>query len=179
MSVIEIRPGIPDDMHCFRGLPDREPGLDRCRLVLDRSAGTATWIGDGYRVRRVEMRIGPGSGELAGVVRAVYPSSLYRAGLWGRLFLVDGTGRVLARSLLAPQDVLEQFWPLSAFDGTGLTVRAEEFRNTRLAHKAYPGAVPTWPFNAGVGWSYLSLSVLGAAPWGVMALVALMADGPA
>ena len=169
MSAVEIRPGVPDDLSCYRFQPDREPGLDRCRLVVDRSAGTATWIGDGYRVRRVEMRLGLGAGELAGVVRAVSPYVFQ--GLWGRVLLVDGNGRVLARSRLAPKEVLEQLWPLDAFDGTGLPVRAEEFRNTRVKQRAHPGAAPAWPFTAGVGWLQLTSAVLGAAPFGVMLLI--------
>ena len=80
MSAVEIRPGVPDDMSCYRFMPDREPGLDRWRLVVDRSAGTASWIGDGYRARRVQMRLGMGAGELAGVVRALHPS-LFSVGL--------------------------------------------------------------------------------------------------
>jgi len=178
VSAVEIRPGVADDMSCYLLMPDREPGLDRCTLVVDRSAGTATWTGDGYRMRRAKMRLGLGAGELAEVVRAVSPY-VCQGGLWGRLLLVDGNGRVLARSLLAPQEVLEQFWPLDAFDGTGLPVRAEEFRNTRLLQRAHPGAAPAWPFTAGYFWLQLACLVSTGALLGLIALVVVLTGWPA
>jgi hypothetical protein len=173
MSVMEIRPGMPD-LSYFKGLPAREPRLSRCRLVVDRSAGTATWEGDGRRPDRVDMEVGDGPGQLAALVRAIYPRSPYLPELSGRLLLVDGTGRVLARSMVVNQRIFEHMWPFGALDAAGLPVREERFTNTRRLQKTHPGAAPTWPFTAGYGWVVLSSMAIAALIIGVAALVVVV-----
>ena len=177
MSAVEIRPVVPD-MGAVTVLPDPRPWIERCRLVVDRRAGTALWRSDLRRQTQVELRLGQGPGELAGIVRALYPPLMPNSldtVLSGRLLLVDGTGRVLTRSLMVPQTLFDQMWPSSLLQSTGLPVREERFRNTRLAQKAHPGAAPLWPVTAGYGWLLLTVFTVLAASAGVIAaVVALM-----
>ncbi|SOD92949.1 hypothetical protein [Blastococcus haudaquaticus] len=160
MNAVEIRPGMPD-MSYFKGTPDREPALRRCRLVVDRSAGTATWVGDGLRERRVDLTLGEGPGQLAELVRVVYPWFFLSDELAGRLLLVDSGGRVLARSMRASQRIFEQMWPFDVLDASGLPVREERFANSRRLQQAHRGAAPDWPITAGRGWMLLT-SMSGA-----------------
>ena len=177
MSVVEIRPPMPE----LRGIswPDPRPGFSRCRLLVDRTAGTATWIGDVSRAQQEEFRLGQGAGELAELVRVIHPPPFlkrywYDPGLWGRLLLVDGTGRVLARSRLLPQYAFEQMWPFSVLDASGLPVAEERFANTRLAQRAHPGAAPLWPFTAGPGWLLLTNLGITALLFALIALVVVL-----
>jgi hypothetical protein len=172
MSAVEIRPPMPE----LTGIswPDPRPGFSRCRLLVDRTAGTATWTGDVSRAHQQDFRLGSGAGELAGLVRAIYPRSLWEADLCGRLLLVDGTGRVLARSRLLPQYAFEQMWPFSVLDASGLPVTEERFANTRLVQKAHPGAAPLWPFTAGYGWLMLASFGVTALLFALIALLVVL-----
>lgn len=174
MSVAEIRPPMPE----LTGLswPDPRPGFSRCRLVVDRAAGTATWTGDLSRARQQEFRLGSGDGELAALVRALHPRSFWLVAndLCGRLLLVDGTGRVLARTRLLPQYAFEQMWPFDVLDASGLPVTEERFADTRLVQKAHPGAAPLWLFTAGYGWLMLTCFGITALLFALIALVVVL-----
>jgi hypothetical protein len=140
MTALEVRPVVPE-MGDLKVVPDPRPRIERCRLVVDRSAGTATWLSDGAKQERLELRIGDGSGELAGLVRAVYPPMMPNAWetvLAGRVLLVDSRGRVLARSGMLTQVLFDQAWPMGLLESTGLPVREERFRNTRLPRRHTP-----------------------------------------
>lgn len=170
MSAVEVRPHIPD-FGSEPVVPDPRPGLERCRLQVDRDAGTAVWVDGG---RRVELRLGDAPGELAGLVRAVYPPLMPNAFLTtiaGQLLLVDSTGAVLVRGTSLPRGAFDQAWPASLLARTGLPVQEAEFRNSRLAHKAHRGAAPHWPVTAGFGWLLLTTTTCLLA---VAALVALV-----
>lgn len=169
MTAVEIRPPVPE----LTGIswPDPRPGFARCRLVVDRAAGTATWTGDRSRDEPREFRLGQGPGELAALVRALYPRSLWQPELCGRLLLVDGAGRTLARSRLLPQYAFEQMWPFPVLDASGLPVTEERFANTRLVQKAHRGAAPLWPWTAGYGWLMLSSFAFTAVLFALIALV--------
>jgi hypothetical protein len=91
--------------------------------------------------------------------------------LAGRVLLVDGTGRVLARSGLLTQALFDQAWPMSLLESTGLPAREERFRNTRLAQKAHPGAAPLWPLTAGYLWFLLTIGTIVAVLLGTLAAV--------
>jgi hypothetical protein len=172
MTAVEIRPPMPE----LTGInwPDPRPGFARCRLIVDRAAGTATWTGDRARVEPREFRLGQGPGELAGLIRVLHPRSLWQPELCGRLLLVDGTGRTLARSLLLRQYAFEQMWPFPVLDASGLPVTEERFTNTRLAQKAHRGAAPLWPLTAGYGWLLLSSFAFTAVLFGLIALVVVV-----
>jgi hypothetical protein len=173
VNAVEIRPYVPE-MGGLKVVPDPRPWIERCRLVVDRQAGTATWLDDSRTQRRVDLRLGDGPGELYEVVRTVYPPAMPNdpnTTLNGRLLLVDRAGRVLARSLPLPQPLFEQMWPFSLLDSTGLPVREERFRNTRLAQKAHPGAAPLWPVTAGYGWLMLTVLLCLAVLGGLATLV--------
>ena len=173
MSPVEVRPHVPE-LGEVQIWPDPRPWIACCRLVVDRRAGTATWLDDSRRQRRVELRLGGEPGELHGIVRALYPPAMpndAHTTLSGRLLLVDRSGRVLGRSLLLPQPLVEQMWPVGLLDGTGLPVREERFRNTRLAQRAHPGAAPMWPVTAGWGWFLLTALVTLAVLAGLATLV--------
>jgi hypothetical protein len=173
MRAVEVRPVVPE-MGGLKVVPDPRPRIERCRLVVDRTAGTATWLSDGAKQERVEFRIGDGPGELAGLVRAVYPPAMPNAWdtvLAGRVLLVDSGGRVLARSAMLTQALFDQAWPMGLLESTGLPVREERFRNTRLAHKAHPGAAPLWPFTAGYFWFLLAIGTIVAVFFGLLAVV--------
>jgi hypothetical protein len=173
MTALEVRPVVPE-MGGIKVVPDPRPRIERCRLVVDRTAGTATWLSDGAKQERVEFRIGDGPGELAGLVRAVYPPMMPNAWetvLAGRVLLVDASGRVLARSGMLTQVLFEQAWPMGLLESTGLPVREERFRNTRLAQKAHPGAAPLWPLTAGFYWFVLTVATIVALLFGVVAAV--------
>ncbi|MGY1688853.1 hypothetical protein [Geodermatophilus sp. SYSU D01105] len=173
MTALEVRPVVPE-MGDVKVVPDPRPRIERCRLVVDRSAGTATWLSDGAKQERVGFRIGDGPGELAGLVRALYPPMMPNAWdtvLAGRVLLVDSGGRVLARSGMLAQALFDQAWPMGLLESTGLPVREERFRNTRLAQKAHPGTAPLWPLTAGYGWFLLSVATLVALLFGVVAAV--------
>ena len=173
MSSVELRPHVPE-LGEVRIVPDPRPWIARCRLVVDRQAGTATWLDDFRRQHRVELRLGAQPSELYEVVRAVYPPAMpndEHTTLSGRLLLVDRSGRVLARSLLPPRPLLEQMWPVGLLDGTGLPVREEHFANTRLAQRAHPGAAPMWPITAGWGWFFVTVSLCLALLAGLATLV--------
>ena len=173
MSAVEVRPFVPD-LGPLKVVPDPRPGIERCRLVVDRAAGTAIWLSDGRRQERVELRLGSGPGELCEIIRALYPPTMPHAWdtlLGGRLLLVDAGGRVLVRSTMLPQLLFDQMWPLPLLESTGLPVREERFRNTRLAHRAHPGAAPLWPLTAGYGWFLLTVGTIVALLFGVLAAV--------
>jgi hypothetical protein len=152
-------------------IPDPRPGFARCRLIVDRAAGTATWVGDGRTEDRRQLRIGDAPGELSAVVRVIYPRSLWWPALAGRLLLVDSSGTVLARSMVLQQDLFFQMWPYSVLDRSGLPATEERFHNTRLLQKAHRGAAPSWPFTAGYGWLLLTCAVLVAVLFGAAALL--------
>jgi hypothetical protein len=174
VSAVEIRPDIPDLAGVLM-IPDPGPGIARCRLIVDHDAGTAVWLSDGRSQERVELRIGDGPGELADVLRLVYPRDFWFPDhLAGRLLLVDSTGRVIARSRLVQQDVFFQTWPYPVLDASGLPVREVRYRNSRLVQKAHPGAAPSWPFTAGYCWMLLVNSVIVTALFGFMALVVML-----
>jgi hypothetical protein len=176
MSAVEVKPHVPD-MGDLRIVPDPRPGIARCRLVVDRSAGTATWTPDRGRAMPVELRLGDGPGELAGIVWAIYPPAMPNAletVLGGQLLLVDGAGRVLARSTMVPQVLFEQMWPFDLLDATGLPVQEERFRNSRLAQKAHRGAAPHWPVTAGFGWLMLTTSTAIGLVAALVTLVVLL-----
>jgi hypothetical protein len=173
VSAVEIRPTVPD-MGAVKVLPDPRPWIERCRLVVDRRAGTAVWLSDHRKQERVELRIGDRPGELAAIVRVLHPPLMPNAletVLSGRLLLVDAGGRVLARSLMVPQVLFDQMWPFPVLEASGLPVREERFRNTRLAQKAHPGAAPMWPVTAGYGWLLLTVFTVLAVVFGLMALI--------
>lgn len=173
MSLVEVRPHIPD-LGTEPVVPDPRPGLERCRLQVDRDAGTALWVADGRRPRRVELRLGDAPGELAALVRAVYPPLMpnaFTTTVAGQLLLVDSTGAVLVRGTTLPRAAFEQAWPASLLERTGLPVQEAEFRNSRLAQKAHRGAAPHWPLTAGFGWLLLTAT---ACLLGIALLVALV-----
>jgi hypothetical protein len=173
VTPVEIRPRVPE-MGSVRIVPDPRPWIERCRLVVDRQAGSALWLDDWRKQHRVELRLGDGPGELHGLVRAVYPPMMPNAPettLSGRLLLIDRDGRVVARSTLLPQPLFEQMWPFDLLDATGLPVREERFRNTRLAQQAHPGTAPLWPITAGFGWLMLTVVVVLGVLVGAAALV--------
>ena len=173
MSAVEIRPHVPE-LGSLKVVPDPRPRLARCRLEVDRRAGTAIWQGEKAGGKPVELRLGDAPGELAEIVRVVYPSAFPNAvdvTLVGRVLLVDCTGRVLVRTEQQPQVVFEQAWPFSVLDAGGLPVREQRFRNTRLLQEAHPGAARLWPLSAGVGWFMLTV---GGAVALLMALVAVI-----
>ncbi|MGY1703942.1 hypothetical protein ACI79C_05150 [Geodermatophilus sp. SYSU D00697] len=173
MTAVEVRPVVPE-MGGVKVVPDPRPRIERCRLVVDRSAGTATWLSDGGKQERRDLRIGDGPGELAGLVRAVYPPMMPNAWetvLAGRVLLVDAGGRVLARSGMLTQVLFDQAWPMGLLKSTGLPVREERFRNTRLAQKAHPGAAPLWPLTAGFYWFLLTVATIVALLFGAVAAV--------
>lgn len=160
MSVVEVRPRVPD-LGAQPVVPDPRPGLERCRLQVDQDAGTAVWVADGRRPRRTELRLGDAPGELAALVRAVYPPAM--PGAWSttlaaQLLLVDSTGAVLARAAMLPQAAFEQAWPTSLLARTGLPVQEARFRNSRTAQRAHRGAAPHWPVTAGFGWLLLTVT---------------------
>ena len=174
MSAVEIRPFMPD-LSGALVLTDPRPGVARCRLVVDVDAGRASWLGDGRSAEPVDLRIGDRSGELAAVLRLVYPRSFWLPhDLAGRLLLVDSTGRVLARSRLVRQSILFQMWPYRVLDACGLSVKEVRYRNSRLVQKEHPGAAPSWPFTAGYYWLLLTNAVLISAFVGLMALVIVL-----
>jgi hypothetical protein len=173
VSAVEIRPFVPE-LGDLKVVPDPRPRLARTRLVVDRAAGTAVWHGERERDAPVELRLGSGRGELAGLVRAVYPPAMpsgLETRLAGRVLLVDGEGAVLVRSGQHTQAVFDRAWPLAVLDASGLPVREERFRNTRLAQQAHRGAAPFWPLTAGLGWFALSLGIALALFWGAVALI--------
>lgn len=173
MTAVELRPVVPD-LGDLRIVPDPRPRIERSALVVDRSAGTAVWHSDDRTPRRVELRLGRGRGELATLTRAVYPPFMphgFDTRLSGRLLLLDGTGRVLARSLLLPQELFDQAWPRTLLEQSGLPVSEERFRNTRVAESAHAGTAPLWPLTAGYGWFLLTV---GSAVAAVIALLVLV-----
>ena len=173
MSAVEIRPGVPD-LGSLKVFPDPRPRLARCRLVVDRRAGTAQWTGEKEGAEPVELTLGEAPGEVAEIVRAVYPSAFPNAAdatLVGRVLLVDSTGRVLARTEQQPQAVFEQAWSFDVLDRSGLPVREQRFANTRLAQKAFPGTARMWPLTAGVGWFFLTVGGTIAVLLALLALV--------
>ncbi len=174
MNAVDIHPDTPDLSGSLM-FPDPRPGFARCRLRVDLGASTASWLGDGRSQEPVDLRIGDGSGELAAVLRLIYPRNFwFPHDLAGRLLLVDSTGRVLARSRLVQQAILFQMWPYQVLDACGLPVREVRYRNSRLVQKAHPGATPSWPFTAGYYWLLLTTAVLTAALFGLMALVVVL-----
>jgi hypothetical protein len=173
MTAVEVRPVVPE-MGSLKVVPDPRPRIERCRLVVDRAAGTATWLSDGGKQERLDLRIGNGPGELAALVRAVYPPAMPNGidtKLAGRVLLVDSTGRVLARSGTLTQALFDQAWPMSLLESTGLPVREERFRNTRVAQKAHPGVAPLWPLTAGYFWFLLTIGMVVALLVGTLSVV--------
>jgi hypothetical protein len=176
MSAVELRPYVPE-MGDTPVVPDPRPWIERSRLIVDRQAGTAVWLADTRKQERVELRLGDAPGELAAVVRVIYPPLFPNAWfprLNGRLFLVDCDGRVLARSLSLPQTLFEQMWPFDLLDRAGLPMREERFRNTRLMHAALPGSAPPWPLTAGYGWFLLTVTAGLAVLFGLATLVVVV-----
>lgn len=176
MTSVEIQPHVPE-MGDVRMIPDPRPWIERCRLVVDRAAGTATWSNDSRKQDRLELRLGDGPGELYEIVRAIYPPMMpndLNTVLSGRLFLVDREGRVLAKSLMVPQALFEQMWPFDLLDATGLPVREARFKNTRLAQKAHPGAAALWMVTAGFGWLMLTTFTAIAVVAALVTLVVLL-----
>lgn len=176
MSRIEIRPHVPV-LGALPVFPDPRPRMARCRLVVDRWNGTAEWQGERKRQEPVTLRVGNAPGELAEIVRIVYPSTFPSAAvrvLVGRVLLVDSTGRVLARTEQQPQVVFEQAWPFSVLDASGLPVREQRFHNTRLAQKTFPGAARAWPLTAGRGWFLLTMTLGLSVLFGLAALLVVL-----
>jgi len=154
MTIIELRPE-PITSTAHRIVPDPAPRLARCRLTIDRAARSATWRPDSLRDGDLVLPLGDGPKELHALVRAVYPPAMPNSPdmvLSGRLLLVDSSGRVLARSGVLPQEAFAQAWPTDVLESSGLPVREERFRNTRLLQKRYRGAAPLWPVTSGFLW---------------------------
>ncbi|MCA0146557.1 hypothetical protein [Blastococcus sp. LR1] len=137
--------------------------IPHCSLTIDRESGVVTWVDDAVR-RRVQLPLGNGPGEVAGLLRASYPP--VKAGHPQlpdvfRLMLVDGSGRVLARSAVRAAAHMDQMWPVELLETSGLPVQTRRFKNTRLLNKAHPGAAPLWVFSGGL-WLLMLWSLLGA-----------------
>lgn len=172
MTAVEVRPFVPGPSR-QKVVPDPRPGLERCRLVVDRDAGTLTWHPEGGS-DSTSLPLGDGPGQVAAVVRAVYPASFHFGVdtlLSGRVLLVDSTGRVLLRSKLLTQELFDEAWPLTLLRTSGLPAREERFGSTRVLQRAHRGAAPLWPLTAGFGWFLLSTLVVVL---GLLGLVALL-----
>lgn len=162
MSARVVRPR-PVEKGPVRVFPDPGPRLAHCRLTVDAAAGAAEWVPDQVGAAPVTLTVGSGPGQLAGLVRAVYPGAFPNAvhvALCGRVLLVDGSGAVLARSAQVPQNVFDQAWPIAVLRQSGLPVAEERFKNTRLLQRTHRGAAPLWPLTAGYLWFLLSITVV-------------------
>ena len=89
--------------------------------------------------------------------------------------LVDGSGRVLARSDARAAAYMDQMWPVELLETSGLPVQTRRFSNTRLLNKAHPGAAPLWVFSGGL-WLLMLWALLGAVV--VLAVGGFLAGNP-
>ncbi|RZU32718.1 hypothetical protein [Blastococcus saxobsidens] len=147
---VVLRPGVPE-MNAGSRYVARN--VENCSLAIDRQNSQVTWVDDAFRQGCVQLPLGPGSGEVAGLLRATFPpikaAHPRYPDVW-RLMLVDGDGHVLARS--APQRLQwrDTMWPVESLETSGLPVHDRRFRSTRHMQKAHPGAAPLWMFTGGI-----------------------------
>ncbi|NEK86965.1 hypothetical protein GCU60_14565 [Blastococcus saxobsidens] len=147
-------------------------------LTIDREGGEVIWEDDAVRQRRVELPLGTGPGEVAGLLRASYPpvkAGHPRIPDVFRLMLVDDSGRVVARSAAWAAAYMDKMWPVELLETSGLPVQTRRFSNTRLLNKAHPGAAPLWVFSGGL-WLLMLWALLGAVV--VLAVGGLLAGNP-
>ncbi|RBY87095.1 hypothetical protein DQ244_17300 [Blastococcus sp. TBT05-19] len=159
---VVLRPEIPEPAAAGGLLVGNLPTSS---LTIDRERGEVTWVDDAIRQRRVQLPLGTGPGEVAGLLRAIFPPTKIghpRLPDVFRVMLVDDSGRVLARSAARPASWLDEMWPVELLEASGLPVQTRRFDNTRLLHKAHPGAAPLWVFTGGL-WLLMLWGLLGAA----------------
>ena len=142
-----VRPEIPEPRPPF-GFGRL---VARSFLAIDRGRGEVTWADDNFRQRRMTLPLGPGAGEVAGLLRATYRFAYYvRPKANCRLMLVDGEGRVLARSAVWQVDDFDRAWPVGLLEASGLPVHDRRFKNTAVMDKAYPDSAPMYWFTGNV-----------------------------
>ena len=140
-GTVVVRPDIPEP----RPRVGFGHSVARSYLAIDRERGEVTWADDNVRQRRVQLPLGSGPGEVAALLRARYRPSYY--GPWYmpdecRLMLVDGEGRVLARSASWVVRNFDRGWPVGLLEATGLPVHDQRFENTSVMNEVYPGSAP-------------------------------------